>query len=175
MSGQLDNFWACGDLVCGQFHNPFFRASPTDPTLAGLTPPWCAQKHPQWALWGPNDPKRGPNGWQNRGPRPSKIEFPLKAANIELDPLFTIYSPHLPSPKSSLSTPLGHQKYIRKWWRSSCATNDFSKSPFWTTIRVCEAAHAPEWALWPPNCIPKSTQNYLKINILCQAIKRPPN
>ena len=38
MSGQLDNFWACADLIPGGFHSPFFMASPTDPTLAGLTP-----------------------------------------------------------------------------------------------------------------------------------------
>ena len=149
-------------------------ASPTDPTLAGPTPSWCAQKHPQWALWGPNGPKRGPNECQNRGQGPSKTEFPLKAANIELDLLFTIYSPHPLFPKSALSTPLGHQKCVRKWSRSSCAPNGFNKSPFWTPMRVGEAAHAPEWAQWPPNCIPKSTQNPLKISILCQAIKRPP-
>ena len=38
MSGQLDNFWACRDPRCDPSYNLFFRASPTDPTLAGLTP-----------------------------------------------------------------------------------------------------------------------------------------
>ena len=38
MSGQLDNFWACPHPSCGGSHNPFFKASPTGPTLTGLTP-----------------------------------------------------------------------------------------------------------------------------------------
>ena len=57
MSGQLDNFWAWPDLISGRFHNPFFRASPTDPTLAGPTLPWRAQSTPSGPFWAQRDQK----------------------------------------------------------------------------------------------------------------------
>ena len=59
MSGQLDNFWAWPDLRSGHFHNPFFRASPTDPTLAGL-PPMVRPKATPVGPLGPKGSKKKP-------------------------------------------------------------------------------------------------------------------
>ena len=58
MSGQLDNFWAWPDLISVRFHNPFFRASSTDPTLAGLTPMGRPKAPPVGALGSKRSKKR---------------------------------------------------------------------------------------------------------------------